>query len=263
MQQYYLEEKEVSRFLRALKTEFELLETVESTNDYLKARIKAGDLKRTTVVVAIEQTKGRGTKGRRWISDKNSCLKFSIAIPASPITATTVAISPAVTLELCQRLRQKGYSDVQLKWPNDLIRNNEKLAGILLETIQHEGQYFLVIGIGANLFPCQALEQAIGKGVAFLLDQVPKEQAKVRTEIIKLMAARSIRTVTKVNSLGQIDNFKLWEDFDFLYGKKIKVQLDPRSRLEGVDRGIDSQGRLLVQTEQGEIKSLQFGEIEI
>ncbi len=263
MQQYYLEEKEVSRFLTALKADFELLETVDSTNDYLKAQIKTDLLQRTTVVVAIEQTKGRGTKGRSWISDKESCLKLSLAIPLKPTASVTVAVSPAITLELCQRLRQKGFSEVQLKWPNDLIRNEGKLAGILLETVQHKEQSFLIIGVGINLFPSSILGQKIDRKVAFLLDQTPKDQAKVRTEITKLIAAHSIETATKVTPQGMIDNYKSWEKFDFLQGKKITVQLNPKTRIKGIDRGIDNQGRLLVQTKQGEVKSLLFGEIEV
>ncbi len=263
MQQYYLEEKEVFRFLTALKAEFELLETVESTNDYLKTRAKKGRVQRTTVVVAIEQTKGKGTKGRCWTSDKESCLKLSLAIPVKPAATRTVAVSPALTLELCQRLHQKGYSEVQLKWPNDLIRNEGKLAGILMETAQYKEQNFLIIGIGINLFPCPALEQTVDRKVAFLLDQVPKDPAKVRTEISLLIAASCIETVIKVNSQGMIDNYNLWKNFDFLREKKITVQLNPKLRIDGIDRGIDNQGRLLVQTKQGEIKALQFGEIEI
>ncbi len=263
MQQYYLEEKEVSRFLTALNAEFKLLETVESTNDYLKEQIKTGLLRKTTVVVAIEQTKGRGTKGRSWVSDKESCLKMSLAIPEESAAAPTVAVSPALTLELCQRLRQKGYLEVQLKWPNDLIRNEGKLAGILLETARHREQRFLVIGIGINLFPCSVLEQTVDRKIAFLLDQAPKDQVRIRTEITKLIVGQCIETAVRVNSQGLIEDFKLWEKFDFLQGKKIKVQLNPKARIEGIDRGIDDQGRLLIQTEQGETKSLQLGEIEI
>lgn len=122
----------------------EVLPSVDSTNSELMRRARSGDAG-PQLLLALEQTAGRGRRGKAWISQPGASLTFSLGLPFSPTDWS--GLSLAVGVSLAESL----HPDVRLKWPNDLWWNGRKLGGILVETASLGEQRYLVVGVGLNM----------------------------------------------------------------------------------------------------------------
>jgi BirA family transcriptional regulator, biotin operon repressor / biotin---[acetyl-CoA-carboxylase] ligase len=128
----------------------EVLDEIDSTNTELMRRARGGDSGRV-LLVAREQTAGRGRLGRGWVSRAGESLTFSVGLPLAP--ADWSGLSLAVGVSLAESL----HPAVRLKWPNDLWVGDRKLGGILVETAGFgqfgESSRYAVVGVGINLAP--------------------------------------------------------------------------------------------------------------
>ena len=122
--------------------------SVKSTNEEAIKLIKR-DVEKPTLINSEIQTKGKGTMGKKWISLKGN-LFFSIffAINDTKINYKQFALLNAYLLK--NILSKYVLKKINIKWPNDLLIENEKICGILQEIIQHKKNYFLIIGVGIN-----------------------------------------------------------------------------------------------------------------
>ena len=93
---------------------------VDSTNDYLKRKVLDGAVCAPYAVVAEKQVKGKGTKGRAWVDNSESCLKFSMVVEHSGSTRELMTLSPLLAVNLAEEF-SKINSKVKVKWPNDLM----------------------------------------------------------------------------------------------------------------------------------------------
>lgn len=139
----------------------EVLPTVDSTNSELMRRARGGDAL-PQLLAALEQTAGRGRRGKAWISQPGASLTFSLGLPFAP--ADWSGLSLAVGVSLAEQL----HPEVRLKWPNDLWWRGRKLGGILVETASLGAQRYLVVGVGLNvqtpvLPPAETLPQVDGE----------------------------------------------------------------------------------------------------
>jgi len=148
-------------------------DTIDSTNAEAKRLARAGALP-GTVVWAAEQSAGRGRRGRSWVSPPGNLYTSLLLDPeCDPASAAQLGFVAAVALAEAVEAIAARAATVQCKWPNDLLANGRKLAGILLEseTGPGGGLQFLVLGIGVNLasspsgtaFPATSLA---GEGIA-------------------------------------------------------------------------------------------------
>ncbi len=132
----------------------ERYDSVSSTQDILKAKAENGDVPEGTVVTAIEQTKGRGRQGRTWVSPAGNLYLSLLLKPdcgLQDIAQLSVLLSLAVG-QTVKNVTPEDKNDIKLKWPNDIIMNGKKCAGILLETgITSSKLDWLAAGIGINL----------------------------------------------------------------------------------------------------------------
>ena len=122
----------------------EVLPTVDSTNSELMRRARAGR-REPVLLVALEQSAGRGRRGKSWQSRPGASLTFSLGLPFLP--ADWSGLSLAVGVSLAESL----HPEVRLKWPNDLWLRGRKLGGILVETAVTGAQRYAVIGAGLNV----------------------------------------------------------------------------------------------------------------
>ena len=131
---------------------YEYYELVDSTNERIKDRARAGE-EEGLVISAQYQTAGRGRIGRKWESEKNKCIVTSMLLYQNNMPPNIV---PSITI-LCglavRRTIEKLYDlSCQIKWPNDIIINGKKLSGILVEYEKpNNGVAFLTLGIGINV----------------------------------------------------------------------------------------------------------------
>lgn len=124
--------------------DFIILENVDSTNSYLKEKIRAGEIITDTAVLALSQNSGKGRLLRKWYSEKGKSLTLSIALkgPLSPASTLLCALAVHDALSSIS-----GDKNLQIKWPNDLVHKSKKLCGILTERVSD----FTVFGIGINV----------------------------------------------------------------------------------------------------------------
>lgn len=135
--------------------EFKLLNIrkVESTNSYAKRLILGGVESLNLCVIAKHQTHGKGQLGASWQSEEGKNLTFSLVFQYLKLDINhQFKLSALVSLNLVKALQSLGLFKIKLKWPNDIISNKHKIAGILIENIvQHSSINTSIVGIGLNV----------------------------------------------------------------------------------------------------------------
>ena len=129
------------------------LDATDSTNDFLKQLFKESIVEDYTIVIANEQTKGRGQMGASWVSEKGKNLTMSILVKEIRIEKQNIYdFNIAVALSVIKVLKNIQIPNVTIKWPNDIMADSKKVAGILIENIlKPDGSFTAIVGIGLNL----------------------------------------------------------------------------------------------------------------
>src|SRR5690606_16212159 len=129
------------------------LNATDSTNSYLKKLVQEMQIADWTVVISEDQKKGRGQMGNTWLSRRGQSLTFSVFKRFKGVSGEKqFAISMATSLAIIEALNDMGIPKMAIKWPNDILSGNKKVAGILIENVL-EGAYVKhsIIGIGINV----------------------------------------------------------------------------------------------------------------
>lgn len=125
------------------------LEKINSTNDYLKDQARQFNLPEGTLIIADEQGAGKGQNGRSWSSAPGKNLLCSFLLyPADVLPYVSFAVSLGVRAVVQQHIRNKA---VYVKWPNDILIDDRKIAGILIENISAGKKWMTIVGVGLNV----------------------------------------------------------------------------------------------------------------
>lgn len=129
------------------------LNAIDSTNSYLKELSTTGILEDYTVVIARHQTRGRGQMGTSWSSESGKNLTFSVYKKISCIRKEELfCLSMATSLAIVKALKKFNVPRLKIKWPNDILSANQKICGVLIESIIKKGELdAAVIGMGLNV----------------------------------------------------------------------------------------------------------------
>lgn len=129
------------------------LNAIPSTNDYLKKLAQAGIVENFSCVVAENQTQGRGQMGAEWTVDEGKNLTFSLYIENVIYDIAEIyLLNVAVAVSLYNVLNRQNISKLAVKWPNDIMAENKKIGGVLIEnTIKGDGSFTSIVGIGINV----------------------------------------------------------------------------------------------------------------
>ncbi len=233
------------------------LETTTSTNDVARALAQRG-ASDGTLVIAEQQTSGRGRRGRVWQSSPGDCLLISLILrpPLSPGQAARLTMLAAIAV--ARAVRACGASAV-IKWPNDVLINGRKVAGILTETdIQAEFLRYAVVGIGVNVNVASEDLPALAERATSLLDATGRviEVAHVLHLLLAEMESRYV-------AMGQDGVQAVFEEWRALLetsGRVVQVQT-PDETISGYAEGVDASGALLVRRDSGEIVPVTFGDV--
>lgn len=204
---------------------------------------------REVSAVSEAQIAGRGRRGRQWHSPYARNIYCTIGL-CKTLPANRQGLLSIVTgIALCRVLQQTAAAAVSLKWPNDLLAEGRKLGGILIESRPQGGErFFFAIGFGLNIFmPDEDLE-AIAQPVTSL-DRValrPIDRSEVLIAAIDAVV-QSIRNFDPAQTQTLIAEF---ESFDAFHGQQVEV-ISAGDRVCGINRGIDSEGLLRLETDQG------------
>ena len=110
------------------------LSSVDSTNDYLKELVQLELCKEGTIIVASEQKRGKGTHGNTWLSESNKNITLSFALfPTFLASNRGYLLNVVLCVSICRLLSEKYNLKSQIKWPNDILINNKKICGLLVE----------------------------------------------------------------------------------------------------------------------------------
>lgn len=123
-------------------------QTITSTNTWAKEHLDEFNPSFLTIITAEEQTKGRGRFSRSWLSPQGNL--FCTYVFFMPLSKQTGNVPQILALSAFEILKQ-FIPNVKIKWPNDLVKDHKKLAGILCEVVQHQDQYAIILGIGINI----------------------------------------------------------------------------------------------------------------
>ncbi len=232
---------------------------IDSTNRYLLETIST-HVSPPRVVLAEHQTAGRGRRGREWISPFGGNLYMSLLYRIEQPGQGLMGLSLAVAVAIGRVLKEKFHTDVQLKWPNDILVEGKKLCGILLELQgENPGPVDVVVGVGLNVSLSDQVRKQIDQPCVALSDctNTPVSRNQLAVDII----CDIYSALQTFEESGLTSFLSDWQSWDCYNEKPVRLYLGNRI-IEGQCRGIDEQGALLVE-EQGQVRRFYSGEISL
>jgi BirA family transcriptional regulator, biotin operon repressor / biotin---[acetyl-CoA-carboxylase] ligase len=253
----------------------EVLPEIDSTNTELMRRARAGRSE-PTLLVAQNQTAGKGRLGRAWHS---GATQASGALGGAPqADATSVAHSLSLTFSIGLLLQPQAWdglslavgvslaeslhADIQLKWPNDLWWQDRKLAGILIETASIGAQRYAVVGVGINIAPRPAT--GLSTPPAGLQELLPDTRT---AQALERVAVPLLRDLLRFEREGFAAFAARFAARDALHGRSVTVfepaaANKPQSEVFGEMHGVDRQGALLLHTGRG-VQRIRSSEVSV
>ena len=246
----------------------EVVWEIDSTNASLLTR-SAPPLHRYDVLLAENQTSGRGRRGRAWQARLGASLCLSIATSFDPLPRDLPALTLVIGLRVREALMRCGARAMQLKWPNDLVIATArgelaKVGGILVELrAEAGGAAHVVIGVGLNLMLDEADRAAIvalGNMAASLADAGAEIGA--RNRLVAAVIESCVTGLEQFRAEGFAPFKTQWNSADVLRNQPIMVS-DVNGQRRGFARGIDAQGALLLERDDGSRETVIAGDVSV
>ncbi|MDQ2690707.1 MAG: biotin--[acetyl-CoA-carboxylase] ligase [Chloroflexota bacterium] len=234
-------------------------DSLGSTNNEALAWAADG-AKDLSLVIADEQTAGRGRLDRKWYTPKGTALAFSLILRPRPEEKPYITrMVGLAALGVVDALRSRGLIS-QIKWPNDVLLNGRKVAGILIESVWSGDEVdCLVIGIGLNVlkgavpseellqFPATSLEEALGPNI---------KHAEILHDILAgVIALRP--------HIGTDSFIASWEKVLAFRGEQVKVEEGNGVSTTGRLLGLEPDGSLKLNTANGQSLTVRFGDVRL
>ena len=234
--------------------------TIGSTNDFAKERASEG-AGEGTLVIAEEQTRGRGRQGRKWISPPGTGLWFSLVLRPGFSPSEAAGITPVAAVSVADSIEEVTGLPARIKWPNDILVGGKKACGILTEMGSDPGgSDYVILGIGINVNT----------------DSYPEEIKDTATSLKECLGREVSRTEVLARTIGEFEKFY----FDFVetkilarvlsayrgksatIGRRVEVAIkEGVLAAEAVD--IADDGGLLIRKDGGEVLKINSGEVSL
>lgn len=229
--------------------QLEIFAEIDSTNSYLMQQPAPAPGK-INVTATDNQTAGRGRYGRTWQSPPGTGLCLSVACTFASPPENLPALTLAIGLGAIEALKELDVMAVQLKWPNDLIAMDNKLGGILTESLgQPDGAVTVVTGIGLNIDLGERLDvfpdMDEGRRAIDLKSQVAELPDWNR--IAAILVSGLSKALADYESGGFAPFSRQWPEHDWLFGREMTIGT-PEGEIKGTGAGIAEDGALLVDT---------------
>jgi BirA family biotin operon repressor/biotin-[acetyl-CoA-carboxylase] ligase len=235
------------------------LDAIDSTNDYLKKLVRNQSLENYSVVTAELQTNGKGQRGSVWTSEKGKNIIMSMLVKDFAVSSSTLFdLNIVVSLAVLQSLIPLNIPNLTIKWPNDIMSDDKKIGGILIENcFKSDSSVDSVIGIGLNVNQLefeslpQASSLALITGTTIdreaLLKQIVNEiQENINSWKFTTPLLREMYT----NLLFKRNEKMVFQDSDLLF-------------FNGVIQGITPLGRLIIQHENGNLIDFDIKQVKM
>jgi len=243
-----------------------VLKEVDSTNSAV-LRLP-GEQQHAHVVLADHQTGGRGRRERSWHSPPGGNIYLSLGWLFKNPQWTLSTLPLVVAIAVCRALERAGLQGHGIKWPNDILSGNKKLAGILVEMQSAgAGPALAVMGVGLNVrMPSSSREQlaaAIDRPWTDVVTELGSETGPVnRNHLVALLLDELFRSLELYEAGGFEVLRPAWSQLDLLQGNIIRLQ-HKQEQLIGLARGVDQNGGLLLETEERGVQVFHSGEVSI
>ena len=234
-------------------------ETVDSTNVVAFKLAQEGAL-HGEIVVAEEQTNGKGRRGRAWSSPPHKNLYFSVVLrpelPPSRASELTLVAAVALAETLCD-----AGVDAKIKWPNDVQVGGKKIAGILTElSADTEKVHFVVVGVGVNL-NCEAEDLAPEVRETATSLKLARGQRVLRALFTAALWTRLEAWLDRHATEGFAPVRDAWRELSSTLGQEVLVKSEARE-LRGIAEDIDDAGALLIKKSDGTVERVLAGDVE-
>lgn len=243
---------------KPLLQELQVLLSVDSTNSALLRQAAQGPIA-GKVLLAEQQTQGKGRRGRTWLSPVSGNVYLSLGGQFEQGVAPLEGLSLAVAVVVAEALGAMGVQGLGLKWPNDLLLEGSKLGGILLEIGGDlNGQGYLVVGLGLNYALCPQTTEPQWQPWASLAQQLPPS---ARNRLVATFISALLQLLASYSTTGFAPYKARWEALNVYFGQTIHV-VHGNQAFIGVCQQLSANGGLQVDTPEGRVV-LQGGEISL
>lgn len=236
------------------------LDAIDSTNDFLKELIKNQAVENFTVVVTNSQTNGRGQMGTKWSSESGKNLIMSILIKDLNLQVESVFVLNAmISVAIIEALSHFCIPNLSVKWPNDIMSDNKKIAGILIEnSIKTDNSILSVVGIGLNVNQSHfenlpfASSLFLKTGKMFSVDEV------LDTVVAKIQFFCQFIIDNKYDELWQLYH-------QYLFKKSMPMAFEDQfgNRFMGIIELVNHQGNLQIKLEDDSIRLFSIKEVKM
>lgn len=225
-----------------------------STNDAILPFLTAKD-EHLVGVYTFNQKKGRGQYGNSWETSCNENIAFSLAIPTAFVNVPDPLFNFYTALLLRNFVANLTQKNIEIKWPNDLILNHKKIAGILTEKIRIENRSYFILGFGLNVLQKDFQKYSSGSSL------------KIETEQefnLNVVSEKLFSFLTDQLNLNRALSFKISDYEAHLYKKdKIAVFISHNRRQNGIIKKVDAEGFLHIDLEHDGLQKFYHKEIKM
>jgi len=243
---------------RQTQAEIEILDDVDSTNQQL---LRTPDLSSGRVCLAEAQSAGRGRRGRGWVATPchNILLSMSWRFETGP--AGLAGLSLAAGVAVLRALDEFGVHDAGLKWPNDILHDGRKLAGLLIDLRgEASGPSLVILGLGLNVHLAPNEAALIDQPWAALRETLPAPVD--RNRLAGLLILHLHEMFRRFERAG-FEAFRAeWERCHVYAGQAVRL-LSGREDVFGTVTGIDAQGGLRIRVTGGELRTFHSGDVSL
>lgn len=241
-----------------LLCELEIFPELDSTNQYL-LKAAVDDAPSGSACLAEFQHSGRGRRGRNWVSPYGSNVALSLLWRFHDGTSRLGALSLAVAVALMRCLNELGLGKAGIKWPNDILVDGRKLAGILLDVAgESNGPCHVVIGVGLNV----RLPESAATAIEQAWTDLWQEGIQTERNIVAGRLLHHLLSVVAEYQKSGLEAFRTeWNQWDLTRDRAVTIYRGDNT-VRGVARGIDERGMLLVE-HGGELAGYASGEVSL
>jgi BirA family biotin operon repressor/biotin-[acetyl-CoA-carboxylase] ligase len=234
------------------------IDATESTNDYLKQMMRQIPLEDGTVVRTLNQTKGRGQRAADWYFEPDKSLALSVLkLWSVDIQPSPFHLQWVICCAVLEALSDLGKAAWHIKWPNDIMADGQKVAGLLIEH-QFKGlMQSTVIGVGINVNNTQMPNLPHAASIGQILGRAINLE-----ELYQQMAQRVYRACHDLDIKQEPQDLARFNQHLFLKNTTAQFQDKNQNVFEGRVERVNQNGQLLLQTDQG-LKSFDVGAIKL
>jgi BirA family biotin operon repressor/biotin-[acetyl-CoA-carboxylase] ligase len=231
----------------------EVVERTASTNADLAAAARRGEPP-GLVLLAEEQTSGRGRLDRRWEAPPRACILASALIRPAPPQSSWPLVGLLAGVAVAEAIRSVAEVPAVLKWPNDVLLSGRKVAGLLAERVEDT----IVVGIGINV-SVRADELAVPTATSLLLEGGAADRESLAKETFRALGRRLAAWGDATGAPSAI--LPAYREICDTIGRDVVVELPGGRQMHAVAETVDDSGRLVVRRPGGETEALSAGDV--